>query len=218
MAREQRELNDSIQLYKTSSAGRTRIHSLFITWHSLVTLIVRSPNRTHDRLRFFKYASADTAKAILANRSLRWSSPILLNDPFDVPREMSFGLTPSHIAEALTRRISDLIEHPPEDTSELEPQLRCVVDGARNGVPSELKVELLKDLKTTMVLNQPVDRGMEALRAMWRDLLSTFRILCLTESPNHLAMWYHYADHYRGTVLEFRCDDGLDSAWLVVHG
>src|SRR5277367_2837453 len=50
---------------------------------------------------------------------------------------------------------------------------------------------------------------------MWRAWLPEFRILCLTESPAHLAMWYHYADRYRGAVLEFRCDDELDSAWLL---
>jgi Protein of unknown function (DUF2971) len=30
-------------------------------------------------------------------------------------------------------------------------------------------------------------------------------------------MWYHYADQYRGVVLEFRCDDALDSAWLAAR-
>ena len=29
-------------------------------------------------------------------------------------------------------------------------------------------------------------------------------------------MWYHYADKYRGVVLEVICDDELDSAWLMV--
>jgi hypothetical protein len=58
---------------------------------------------------------------------------------------------------------------------------------------------------------------MDALRAMWRDWIPQFRILCLTESPAHAAMWYHDADQYRGVVLEFRCDDALDSAWLAAR-
>ena len=44
----------------------------------------RSPNRRHDRQYFYKYVSAKTAQAILTTRTLRWSSPILFNDPFDV--------------------------------------------------------------------------------------------------------------------------------------
>ncbi len=66
---------------------------------------MRSKNRTHDRQNFFKYMSSGTAKIVLSNRSLRWSSPVLFNDPFDVPREMSFGLTPVEIVQALLHRM-----------------------------------------------------------------------------------------------------------------
>ena len=30
-------------------------------------------------------------------------------------------------------------------------------------------------------------------------------------------MWYHYADKYRGAVLEVLCIDKLDSAWLTAE-
>jgi len=30
-------------------------------------------------------------------------------------------------------------------------------------------------------------------------------------------MWFHYADQYKGAVLEFNCNDDLDSAWLGAH-
>ena len=56
---------------------------------------------------------------------------------------------------------------------------------------------------------------MNALRELWKSWIPELRILCLTQSPSHAAMWYHYADQYKGAVLEFRCDDELDSAWLA---
>jgi len=28
-------------------------------------------------------------------------------------------------------------------------------------------------------------------------------------------MWYHYADSYRGVVIEFKCIDEVDSPWLA---
>jgi hypothetical protein len=55
------------------------------------------------------------------------------------------------------------------------------------------------------------------MREVWRRLIPELRILCLTESPAHIAMWYHYADRYRGVVLEFKCVDELDSASLVAR-
>jgi hypothetical protein len=70
---------------------------------------MRSPNRTHDRQKFYKYVSAATAKEVLATRTLRWSSPMLFNDAFDVPRELSFGVTPDQIVAALAQRMADLI-------------------------------------------------------------------------------------------------------------
>lgn len=45
---------------------------------------MRPPLWTHNRTHFYKYAGSHTAKLILSNRRLRWSSPSLFNDPFDV--------------------------------------------------------------------------------------------------------------------------------------
>lgn len=171
-------------------------------------------SRKHDRQSFFKYMSANTAKIVLNNQTLRWSSPLLFNDPFDVPREMSFGITPEEIVQALSRQTIELIEHPPEDTSNLQPKLRLIVETVKKGISQDLKIELLEGIKDMTSSHHPTSESMDALRAMWRSFIPDFRILCLTESPNHMAMWYHYADQYRGTVLEFRCDEKLDSAWL----
>jgi hypothetical protein len=35
-------------------------------------------------MRLFKYATASTAKIILDSCTLRWASPVMFNDPFDV--------------------------------------------------------------------------------------------------------------------------------------
>lgn len=178
---------------------------------------MRPKNRTHDQQSFFKYMSSDTAKIVLANRTLRWSSPVLFNDPFDVPREMSWGLAPADIVQALLRRMSNLIENPPEDTSQLEPKVRLIVDMVKKGMRPELIAELLERLKESAESHRPTGESMDTLRIMWKAIIPDFRILCLTESPAHMAMWYHYADRYRGVVIEFKCDDELDSPWLVAR-
>ena len=141
----------------------------------------------------------------------------MFNDPFDVPRELSFGVTPEEIVQALARRVACLIQTPPEDMSTLEPKLRLIVDTVRNGITPELKQELLAGLSEVAGSLRPTSAAMDELREMWRNWLPDHRILCLTESPAHAAMWYHYADQYRGAVLEFRCVDELDSAWLLAR-
>jgi len=85
------------------------------------------PLRTHDRSSFFKYMTADTARLVLANRTLRWSSPLLFNDPFDVPRELYFDITPVEIANALTQRLADLISSSSLNTQEIDPSIQDLV-------------------------------------------------------------------------------------------
>lgn len=170
-------------------------------------------SRTHKRQTFFKYMSANTAKLVLANRSLRWSSPLLFNDPFDVPREIAFGLQPVELVQALSRRMIELIENPPENTSKLEYKIQIIVEKVKQH--PEIKAEVIKSIKDSAAMHRPAGRSMDELRAWWRGFIPDFRILCLTESPNHVAMWYHYADKYQGVVIEFRCDDALDSPWLI---
>ena len=123
---------------------------------------MRSPNRKHDRKSFFKYMSAATARAVLTNHTLRWSSPVLFNDPFDVPRELSFGLTPADIVQALSARMAELIENPPEDTFELAPGVRLIVDTVKRGISPQLRAELLDGLKETAASHRPAGESMES--------------------------------------------------------
>jgi hypothetical protein len=178
---------------------------------------MRSPNRQHNRQSFFKYMSADTALKVLKNQSLRWSSPVLFNDPFDVPRELSFGITTDQLVQASGQRLIDLFNQPPEDTTGLTPKLRMIVDSVKRGISDELKAELLAVIREFVASHQPTSASMDELRNLWRARLPDHRILCLTENPSHTAMWHHYADKYRGVVLEFRCVDELDSAWLAAR-
>ena len=107
------------------------------------------------------------------------------------------------------------IEDPPEDTTALSPKIRLIVDAVKRGISPELKAELLAGIADVASSHNPSGAAMNELRDLWRTWLPDHRILCLTESPSHVAMWHHYADKYRGVVLEFTCVDELDSAWLA---
>ena len=173
--------------------------------------------RTHNRKTFFKYTSAATARVILERGALRWSSPVLFNDPFDVPRELAFGVGSVDISKALGQRIAQLIATPPEDTSVLSVSARRIVEKAQAVRLSGTLPELIE---TASALYDPLEvtgEGMTELRSQWRAWVPKLRILCLTESPAHIAMWYHYADKYRGAVLEVQCVDKYDSAWFAAR-
>ena len=178
---------------------------------------MRNPNRRHDRVSFFKYMSSDTARKVLAGQSLRWSAPTLFNDPFDVPRELSFGVSADELHRACLTALAMLVSQPPEDVTRYAPSVRLMLELISSGVSEEARAAILTDLADGASHEVPTMNAMNELREIWREWLPTHRILCLTESPKHAAMWYHYADRYRGVVLELLCLDETDSAWLTAR-
>ena len=88
----------------------------------------------------FKYVSLNTAILVLkGGGEIRCSSPLLFNDPFDVPGELSFGVTPESISQALSERVMNLFKSPPEDASRLNKQLETSVNAIKLGLPKSLR-------------------------------------------------------------------------------
>jgi hypothetical protein len=88
------------------------------------------------------------------------------------------------------------------------------VDTVKRGISSEVRAEMIAGIKESYESGQPTGASMDELRDIWRSWIPDLRILCLTESPAHAAMWFHYADKYKGVVLEFNCNDDTNSALL----
>lgn len=175
----------------------------------------RSSNRLHERLSFFKYMTAATARTVMASKTLRWSSPLIFNDPFDTPRELAHGVGPSELSQAVGRRLASLVESPQADLSKLGPKARVIVELARLLSAGD-RAEVLGSLLDGIDAPQPLT-GLDELRSLWRSFVPEFRILCLTEDPVSASMWNHYAGGFTGAVLEFSCLDELDSAWLAAQ-
>jgi hypothetical protein len=57
-----------------------------------------------SRQIFYKYIKASVAKTVLATRRLRWSSPLLFNDPFDVTQELRLNFDEHDLNAAMTER------------------------------------------------------------------------------------------------------------------
>lgn len=173
--------------------------------------------RIHDQERFFKYTSIDGAICALTMRTLRWSSPLTFNDPFDVPRELSFGLTPEVLVKAFRLRLAELVRNPPDDTSQLEPEIRLLVEIVKRGIPEEERQASIDRITDDSLDPPPSSKNMDAFREYWRRSLPEFRILCLCEKPDNEVMWAHYAKEYKGVVLEFECSEERDSPWIIAR-
>lgn len=173
-------------------------------------------SRRHDRDNFYKYMHAETARKVLLSGRLRWSSPLLFNDPFDVPRDIAHGFASSDISRAVGELLNHYLDEPPEDLSDFDDQLAKLIALSKNGLPNELREEIRGTISEAVEL-EGNGKALQALRDHWATLVPTMRILCLTESPKHVAMWHHYADCYRGVVLGFKCNDESDNFLLVAE-
>ena len=153
--------------------------------------------------QFYKYVSVSTAKLVLTNSKLRWSSPLAFNDVFDVPTELAWFYV-SEITTASIPFAVSLFEGLGFANSSKEQR-----EAAIALCSSE---QLLSDEET-----KRAEASLEALRQQWRETVPTMRILCLCERPDIAAMWGLYADSNRGVVLRFDSLSAYDPPWLLAE-
>jgi hypothetical protein len=171
--------------------------------------------RYHDRTAFYKYMSAARAKTVLATRQLRWSSPLLFNDPFDVTQELRLNFDEAKLSALINERLATLLEE--GNISMVKHPALVVVYGVLGRLPPDRRKAMANTLRASP---EPPTRGQVAalaeLRGKWRELVPAFRILCLSELNNVTPMWQHYSDGHKGVVLEFT-PSYSDSPFLVAR-
>lgn len=165
---------------------------------------------------FYKYMTAETAKIVLVTRQLRWSSPLLFNDPFDVTQELRLNFDEGQLNAALVERLALLVEQGNPSVSVKDLLLTKLLRGAIGASP-EVRRKIAYELR--QIITTPASEQTQAFKIVketWREMVPTFRVLCLSELNDVTPMWLHYADRYRGIVLEFSSVD-IESAFLVAR-
>lgn len=144
---------------------------------------------------------------MLKNRTIRYSSPLAFNDPFDFQSGLHFDFDIDKLQSKVLDRLHEFAAAP------IEPQ----VD--REDVWGRLVLEVRKYYPTH---GFPRDRwqsmGAEPFAWLvqqirltqkkyqehwWSKLLPGLRVLCVCEERDNLLMWAHYAKDHTGAVLEF---------------
>jgi Protein of unknown function (DUF2971) len=156
--------------------------------------------------------SADTAKIVLQSSSLRWSSPTLFNDPFDVQFDLHIEYDRDRVANRAMQALIDgyLGQAPINPGNVLGNLLQVIRDGAPGISEARLREKLLPGFYEGMERAEGlIPRSHEEFRAVVADL----KLLCLAEAQDNILMWAHYGKNHTGVVLELRCVEELDSAW-----
>jgi hypothetical protein len=176
-----------------------------------------SSNRKHNRKYFYKYTSITTAASILIDKRLRLCSPLLFNDPFDIPRILSLSFTGGDLAKAV---LDELIRLAQDSTYEIVanriPRIRQYLGWMRTFTPEHYR-NLAEANKAPVDITERMEDlpSFVDMQKQWTASLPKTRILCLTEENDNPVMWSSYASNYEGVVLEIECLDIYDSFLLL---
>jgi hypothetical protein len=155
-----------------------------------------------------------TLRIALSTRALRWSSPLLFNDPFDYARKLSFGFSTEEFADALLSKLERMLREHIAPKGQMEPLISLLL--AKISDSSQGTDAALSDLRAAWKGKSLTELpSFKSMQAAWDLYLPFMRILSLSEVYDNEPMWAHYAEEYKGVVLEFGSFDDYDSPMLV---
>ncbi|OGA31307.1 MAG: hypothetical protein A3G80_11540 [Betaproteobacteria bacterium RIFCSPLOWO2_12_FULL_62_13b] len=166
------------------------------------------PYPEHNLKRFFKYTSASTALKILEASTVRYSSPLLFNDPFDVQSGLHFDFDIQSLPDKILERIEHFVASDTKPTlPQDDPWGHAVAlmweKKATHGFPRERVRTMLRPalewLRDQIALVQS-----QYQKAWWEDFLPRLRVFSVAEAKDTLLMWSHYAESHTGVVFSFR--------------
>lgn len=127
--------------------------------------------------RLFKYRAINPyTEAIFRDKTLRWTAPVELNDPFESRIDITYGDVGPNDVAAIERRVL-----------EMDPRLSQA--DAHSFAAS--------------IAADPASRGAHLGLGVVNQIRSHSAALSLTEVPDDVLMWSHYADSHRGICIEF---------------
>ncbi len=155
---------------------------------------------------FFKYAAPDTALEVLRFKSVRYSSPLRFNDPFDVQSGLHFDFNIDDLLGKIIDKLAELAAAAIEPNIDRENPWGQIVLQCREYFPSHGFPKDRWRENMAPVFAQLIDeiRDIQAkYQKHWENMLPGMRVFCVSEERDNLLMWAHYAKDHTGVVFEF---------------
>jgi len=159
-------------------------------------------------MRLFRYFDAAGGVATLVSKKMRFASPMVFNDPFE--------LTP-RIEKASDDLLLDrlMAEHLVEDYFQKV--------GSKKGLNREesSREYFAEEVPKRFLKHQNHEYWSGKAKKLKLELLETFskrfRLLSCSHRDDSILMWSHYADKHRGIVLEFEVDELISGLPLSTY-
>lgn len=147
------------------------------------------------KMKLYKYCSSERVD-ILDTCLIRYTQPGAFNDPFEIKPYIAKLSTPDEFEKVLGELL-------PEETKRMYDQLPELARRVFSFDFVQMQVK-----KKQEDARQDMYESMELFTPMLRNIMSRkmnelLGILTLTEKPDNLLMWSHYADSHEGFVIGF---------------
>jgi hypothetical protein len=166
---------------------------------------------------FYKYVSRATGRIVLETRSLRWSSPLAFNDPYD--NQFDFDVDVDH-DDARQLALSKLwTTYSCGKVAQIDRNVGDVLQLMR-AQPEQFSRARFEQIFASDVEANLADFKNKHLPEILRQirlLARQHKILCLSQTGASVLMWAYYAERQQGLVLRFRSVPNLDSPWQAGH-
>jgi hypothetical protein len=152
-------------------------------------------------MKLYKYVSPYLWSSILKEKRIRFSPPAAFNDPFEMraayeclteAAEVEENLTEDHLKTSLKEWLHEQYTYLPSVV------VKLVLLGFVKALKRRVGPQGV-EIACTMI--NGVTRGI--LDAFYQGLNENIGVLSLTEKPDDLLMWAHYAQNHKGFVIEF---------------
>ncbi|MBC7620856.1 MAG: DUF2971 domain-containing protein [Candidatus Saccharibacteria bacterium] len=176
------------------------------------------PILKHNKLeQFYKYVTPETALKIIEGRRLRWSSPVLFNDPFDHQSGSAWDFSGEEFYAELAR----CIEYAVYDEQNYKPAEQTSMTSLI-GVMRERRQprERYREFAATdmaTISSSIFQTGAAKLDEEITRILLDSKVLSLSAFHDNVVMWSHYAQSHQGAVFKLRRLEHLDHRFLVAQ-
>lgn len=153
-------------------------------------------------MHFYKYVTAGTAKIVISTKTLRWSSPPTLNDPFDMQFAFQLRLDRATaramaLEKSWQHHYGALLDRPLN-------KLGRVIRRLRGEFPQLSREEFDQEFGETIDASMDnTERKIVNFNATVQAIFARDKILCLSDEPDNILMWSYYAQNHAGAVLRF---------------
>jgi hypothetical protein len=152
-------------------------------------------------MKLYKYVSPELWDKILKAKQIRFTPPGIFNDPFEMqPFYESFAEDPEIQKNMNETEYKNVLENL---FAEQYPSLPVEI---QNLVPREFLAVFAEMVAPLAVNHAPelLDGFTQAMRGgFYKGFNENIGVLALTEKPDNLLMWAHYAQNHKGFVIEF---------------